>query len=393
MNSIFLRRGASLLIAIFTIFPFAAAAADGEGDSGVVTNTLTHVSVRDERGRDWDGGYYTQEPQVSVTFVDAVRGIVKVRASVMRCNGIVRADGTYKLLEDAVDAASPDVNIQTLQHGDSADFDVSLPGRYTLSWCAHNDQEELVDNYSVSFDSLYDDGRWTSCGNATLQSGALSGKNEFSHLFESAVYGIYVMWTCPVAYPYYSGETWTAPIEYNEALGMYRIVNPFTENQQLKDYLPADEDLLSYKDETLVFHPEAFIFDREHPAWFLLNAQDGNDAYCEPMRTGIVAMHADSPYCYIAHRYNEKIGYVIYDLCPMQNISQTGCYVDMPLDDEKEATLKVQFAGWASVNEITGADAARPEEYYTLDGLKAAHPEKGNVYIERSGARHSKIRY
>lgn len=393
MNATFLRSAAMLFITIRSTCSFAGETGEARSDSGVVTTSLTQVLVRDERGRDWDGGYFAQSPSVSVTFADAARGLSEVRASVMRCNGILRADGTYKFIENALEAESPDLTIQTLVPGESADFDVAIPGRYSLAWCAYDESGELVEKHRISFDSLHDDGHWISCGNATLSSGALSNKNEPYHLFESAVYNLWVMWNCPVDYPYYSGETWTAPVEYNETLGMYRIVNPFTVNQQFKDYLPADEELLSYTDETLIFHPEAFIFDREHPSWFLLNAQDGHDAYCEPMRTGIVTMHTESPWYYTAHRYNEIIGYVIYDVSPVQNISRTGCYVDMPLDDESESILKVQFDGWSSVGEITEADASGAEEYYTLDGLKVTTPSKGNLYIARRGARYSKICY
>lgn len=393
MNTTFLRSATMLVISMCSVCSFADETAQDAGDSGVVTNSLIQVTVRDDRGRDWDGGYYTQLPKVSVTFADASRGIVKVSASVMRCDGILRADGTYKFIEDALESESPDLDIEALGSGDSVDFDVAIPGRYSLAWCAYNESGELMEKHQISFDSLNDDGQWISCGNATLSSGALSNKNEPCHLFQSAVYNLWVMWNCPVDYPYYSGETWTAPVEYNETLEMYRIVNPFTVNQQFKDYLPADEELLSYTDETLIFHPEAFIFDREHPSWFLLNAQDGHDAYCEPMRTGIVAMHSESPCCYTAHRYNEKIGYVIYDVSPVQDIIQTGSYTDMPLDDENESTLKVQFDGWASVGEITGADASGAEEYYTLDGMKVARPSRGNIYIAHRNGLHAKIRY
>lgn len=392
MRIAFFRTASVLFLSMWSFCSFAAETGQEGSDSGAVINSLTQVTVRDERGRDWDGGYYTQSPSVTLKFADAARGITEVRASVMRCDGIIRADGTYKFIENALEAESPDLNIQTLGPGESADFDVTIPGRYSVAWCAYNESGDLIEKHRISFDSLYDDGQWTACGNAALSSGLLSNKTDTYHLFQSAVYDVWTRWICPVYYPYYSGETWTAPLEYNEALAMYRIVNPFTVNPQFKDYFPADEELLPYQDETLVFHPEAFIFGHEHPAWFLLNAQNGNDAYCEPMQTGIVALHTDSPCNYTAHRYNEMVGYVIYDVCPVQDISRTGCYVDMPLDDESEAILKVQFDGWASLDEIT-APASGEKEYYTLDGLKVTRPSKGNLYIVSDGGRHTKIRY
>ncbi len=358
---------------------------------------LTSISLKDSRNRDWDGGYYTQNPMVNVGFENVNNSnIYSMKVSIIKCNGIVRADYTYKLLEDAVKDNSSDIDITHITCGETATFDVSIPGRYCLAYCATDEKNNPVVTGSIHFDSLYDDGNWTVCGEAEISSGVLSSCNLKSHVFSSNGTGILeepgdlIWWECPVTYPYYSGETWSATIEYHPILKHYRIVNPFTCNPELKDYLPEDNELLSAFYSNVAYSPEAFLFDHNNPAWFLLNAESESYTYCEPMRTGIVALHRYNPYHYMAHPYNQNIGHVIYDVCPIQDIRKTGKYVDMPLEDEREASLIVKFSGWTTgVNEIYN-DNDECKEFFTIDGVKVQTPAKG-FYIVKQGSKSAKI--
>ncbi|MDE5876044.1 MAG: hypothetical protein K2H47_00835 [Muribaculaceae bacterium] len=374
------------------------ATTDTDDNSFKLLHNLTEISVKDTKGNNWDGGCYTQNPTIKISYECGDPDISSVRVSVLRCNGIIRADYTYFYLEDALEKNISDIDIINIEAGETTEFDISIPGRYTLAYCAIDKEENTVLKGNVKFDSLYDDGKWITCGNAEVSSGLLDSHQTNWHHFMSNGTGFMekpgdlIWWECPVSYPYYSGEEWTAPIEYHPTLKMYRIVNPFTQNMELKDYIPDDDDLLCAYYSNVAHTPEAFMFDRENPAWFLLNAESEHYTYCEPMRTGIVAQHVYSPYDFIAHPYNEKIGYVRYDVCPVQDIKSSGVYVDMPLDDESEASIKISFPAWTTgINDIFDNENGQTE-YFTIDGLKVPKPEKG-IYIVRQGWKSSKKIY
>ncbi|MBD5355524.1 MAG: hypothetical protein HDR88_00720 [Bacteroides sp.] len=358
---------------------------------------LTVISIKDSRDHDWDGGCYTQNPTIKVGYECENANISSVRVSIRRCNGIVRADNTYTLLDYAIESNSPDIEVTTLTSGETAEFDVSVPGRYCLGYCAIGEDNETVLKGRILFDSLYDDGNWITCGDAEVSSGVLVSDKLTSHVFLSNGTGSLedpniIWWECPVTYPYYTGEEWLAPIEYHPVLKKYRIVDPFTRNPDFKDYFPEDDKLLSAYYDNVAYTPEAFIFDRENPAWFLINAEWEDYPYCEPMRTGIVAQHRDNPYCFIALLYNEMVGNVRYDVCPPQYIKKTGVYADMPLDDESEASIIVKFPGWTSGVKDIYDDKDDHTEYFTIDGLKISNPGKG-FNIIRQGGKTSKIIY
>ena len=361
-----------------------------------LSHDLTVISVKDSLGRTWDGGCYTQNSTVKISYEASNPDANAIRVSVVRCNGIVNADHNYMLLEDAVEQRSQDIDIAEINSGETADFDVSVPGRYSLAYCTIDMEGATVQKGHVEFDSLYDDGAWIQGGNAELSSGILSSDNHIWHQFKSNGTGFLeepgdlIWWECPVTYPYYSGEKWIVPIEYHPVLQMYRIVNPFTGNDGFRDHVPSDDELLCAFHNNVAYTPEAFLFDRENPTWWLLNAEFEYDTYCEPMRTGIVAWHNQNPYCYIAHPYNQNIGYVRYDVCPEQDIKRSDVYVDMPLDDERDASLIVWCPGW--ITGITGIyeDNESKKEYFTIDGKRADRPGKG-FYIVRQGAKSTKV--
>ena len=368
------------------------------GNDFTLLHDLTKVSVKDSRDRIWDGGYYTQNPTVRVSYECDNTEINSVRFAVLRCNGIIRADYTYYYSVDAVEKNLSDIDIIDIANGETAEFDVSVPGRYSLAYCVTDKEEKTILKKSIEFDSLYDDGLWKVCGEAEVSSGILDSAQTISHHFQSNGIGFleepgdFIWWECPITYPYYSGETWEATIEYHLILRMYRIVNPFTQNTTFRDYIPEDNELLCTYHSNVAYTPEAFLFDRENPSWFLLNAEWEHFTYCEPMRTGLIAQHVYSSYCFIAHPYNEMIGYVKYDVCPAQDIKTTGVYVDMPLADENEASLKIKFQGWISgINEVFH-DKYSKTEYFTIEGLKVSHPDKG-FYIVRQKGKSSKIIY
>lgn len=161
---------------------------------------------------------------------------------------------------------------------------------------------------------------------------------------------------------------------------------------KFEDYIPEDEDLLCSFYSNVAYSPEGFIFDRKNPTWFLLNAESEIYTYCEPIRTGIVTLHRENPYCYMAHPYNQTIGYVIYDVCPIQNIKETGRYIDMPLEDECNASLIVNFPRWTtSVSDIDN-DLDEKFEYFTIYGLKTFGLQKG-INIVKRGIKISKVIY
>lgn len=378
-----------------TLVLAALFAIQAQAENGfTLQHDLTSISIKDSKGRDRSGGIYTQMPSVTVGYEsDDDSEIHALRVAVKKCDGMVAADGTFTLLHFAVEANSKSIDITTLSEGETAQFDVSVPGRYSLGYCAVDEEGNPLKSGLLYFDSLYDDGNWTVCGEAELSSGVLSSENVMSHTFDEPGGGYDLYGECPLRYPYYSGETWTAPIEYNVVLKKYRIVNPFTCNPELKDYVPEDEELPSSIFGNVEYYPEAFIFDREHPAWFLINAEYETRAYCEPMRTGIAVMHAASPYSYIAKPYAEKLGNVIYDVCPRQDLN-TGKYADLLMADDREATLIVTFPGWTSgIDVITeDIDNNAKKEYYTVDGVKVAKPGNG-FYIVRQGASSAKKTY
>ncbi|MDE5797215.1 MAG: hypothetical protein K2H75_08885, partial [Muribaculaceae bacterium] len=75
------------------------------------------------------------------------------------------------------------------------------------------------------------------------------------------------------------------------------------------------------------------------------------------------------------------------------DIKSTGVYVDMLLDNEDEASIKISFPGWTTgMNGIFFDNENGKTEYFTVDGLKISKPEKG-FYIVRQGGKSSKKIY
>lgn len=356
----------------------------------VLSYDLVASNVVDETGRVWYGGHFTEMPEVTIGMSDDESLVKSIKVSVMRCNGIVRTNYTYMLLEDAVEKGNEDVDIKVVSPGTHVEYDVSVPGRYCLGFCLLDAEERILDKGSIYFDSLYDDGAWIECGEAELSSGILDGDNVMWHHFHSNGNGFMetpgdvTWWHCPVQYPHYHGETWTANLEYHSVHKMYRIVNPFSQYDSFQNFVPGADELLWALYDNIAYEPEAFLFDRENPAWFLLNAQYEHDAYCEPMRTGMAAFHTYENYCYYAHRYNEHIGYVIYDVCPTQSIKGGGTYIDMPLNDELGASLIVKIPDWVVV-EGMHRDSVDEGVCCSIDGTKAVNPQKGLLIVKRNG--------
>lgn len=150
-----------------------------------LTHDLSSISIKDSKGYEWDGGYYTQNPVVKLRLLSTETEVSYVRVAIEKCNGIVRADYTYKFLEDAVKDNSKDIDITTLNNGESVEYDVSIPGRYCLAYCAIDVYNNPFYTGEIRFDSLYDDGNWSICGQAELSSGVLSSDNHLSHVFSS----------------------------------------------------------------------------------------------------------------------------------------------------------------------------------------------------------------
>ncbi|MDE7377292.1 MAG: hypothetical protein K2N16_10650 [Muribaculaceae bacterium] len=352
------------------------------GEGFALMHDITSASITDSRGRDWDCGNFTQNPTVKVSFNSKDPEIKSLRVAVKRCNGMVRAGYTFTLLSYAVADNAPNIDIKSISSGQIAEFDVSIPGRYCLAYCAVDEFDNPIFTELIEFDSLYDDGNWVYLGEALLSSGVLSSENICWHVFYSNGTGFLespgddMWWHCPVTYPYYSGETWSAPIDYHPGLKKYRIVNPFSYSTDFKEYLPDDNDLAWALYSNVEYMAEGFVFDFQNPAWFILNAENEANTYCEPTRTGIALMHNLNPYLYIAHPYRQHVGYIHYDVCPVQNLKKSGRYVDMPLDDESEASLIIKFPLRKSALEDANDDEGQTE-YFTLDGIKTSAPGKG----------------
>lgn len=64
----------------------------------------------------------------------------------------------------------------------------------------------------------------------------------------------------------------------------------------------------------------------------------------------------------------------------------------MPAESRKASAFKVAFADVSGIESVRQeAEADAPAEYFTLEGLRVANPEKGRIYIVRRGTDVSKI--
>ena len=159
--------------------------ATGIKNNFTLLHDLTVISVKDSGNRNWDGGCYTQNPIVKIGYDSKNPDISSVRVAVEKCNGIVRANHSYNYLEDAIASNSPDIEITNITVGETAEFDVSVPGRYCLGYCALDNEDKIITMGRMLFDSLYDDGNWSLCGDAEVSSGILSYDNLSSHDFRA----------------------------------------------------------------------------------------------------------------------------------------------------------------------------------------------------------------
>ena len=293
-----------------------------------LVHDLTQAEIVDENGEYWNGGYYTKKPFVTIKCEGDISEISEFLVTIHKSHNMVRGSKGFTLLEWALWDKDELFDFKDLLSEGEVTFETYIPGCYQMAYCAFDKTGEIVLTGNIEFDSLYDDGNWEYCGKALLSSKRLMNSYELWHIFfsngngflESRGYTIW--WSCPLHYPYYDGEEWEASLEYNSYLKKYRIVNPFCSNLKLLDYIPKDEELLYNYYDNVAFLKEAFIFDRNNPAWLLINAENEKDIYCEPMRTGIMSFHSETPNRFYAHRYNEKIGYVIYDVQYKQNLQK-----------------------------------------------------------------------
>ena len=349
---------------------------------------IRQVRVSDERGDEWDGGCYTLSPEVKVKIDGDVSGLSEFRVIVDKSQAMVYSSHGYTLLEFAVIDNDPMFEIKDVLKENETTFPTDIPGCYQLAYCAIDHEGEVVLSGSIVFDSLYDDGQWEEYGEAKVSSGMLSPESEVAHIFtfwrtSTGEESEHVMCNCPLSYPYYAGESWNVKLEYNSRLKKYRIIDPFTSNPELKDYLPDDSELLYSQNDNVSPMREAFIFDRENPSWMLINAENELDAYCEPMRTGMTVFHGTSPKRFIAKRYNEYIGYVRYDVCPVQNIRKNRVYFDMSGEKEEDALIRVDFpavSGLTGIDKESGADV----RYYDIYGRQMPYKPTNQIFIEKS---------
>lgn len=362
-------------------------------------SNLIHPTATDPSGNVWDGGYYTQEGTVKVSFNALDPSVETIRIGTLRGTGFIRGPKGFTHIILIVDQNQEWFDVKSLAPGETFSYDISTPGLYCLRYCAVDADGNILEAKTIDFDSLYDDGNWTTVGTATLSSGILNGiledTDKYEHLFVSNGNGWLeqpgddVWYWCPVNYPYYKGETWEAKLEYNQYLDAFRIVNPFTVNPQFQDYFPEDSELLGNFWDNVAITPEALIFDRENPAWLLIHTEYPHDAYCEATRTGILACHEKAPFKYVAHRYNEIEGWVVYDVCPAQDIENTSTFIDMPLDNPLKANIIVNFPDLSNVDRIIETDSEMPR-FFNLQGIEVKNPS-GDIYIKKTGNRTQKV--
>lgn len=310
----------------------------------------------------WDGGYYTTDPKVSVSFQTENPEIDKIVVSVAKgMRSPLRFYGT-EILPDR------EYDIREVKPGEEATFESTVPGVYSLVFRAQDKDENILLSEHILLDCLYDDGQWVDKGTVRIKSGILDPENEYLLPTEGK---------CELShYPYYPENGWDATLEYHEGLKSYRIVNPFTGNESLKDYYPTESS-------------HVLVFDRTHPSWLLINAENARDAYCEPTRTGILAFHNSAPLRYTAHRYKEIEGLVWFDKRPYQNIIDDKKYIDS-VDGPENSVIIVDFQQTNSVEQIE-QKMEEATEIYNLNGIQMDKPEKGQIVIVRKGGKAEKM--
>ncbi len=356
-----------------------------------IVDNLKHPVKTDVVGKEWNRVPLTQIPSITLSYQTddpkvATVDVILVKGNRTFMDGDHGASPSYCLLYGSETAI-----IRELKKGESVEFDLKAPGRHTYAYLAKDADGNPLYLEEVAFDALFDDGKWTPCGEAEISAPLLTcGDRHISQVFGVPVF----LDGCHADYPYYEGESWTVPIEFNARLQLYRIVNPLTSNPALKDY-SCKVDVPANDSEETETKSEAFLFDSENPSWMLISAADPEDAYCEPTSLGMMAAHRISQPDFIARRYDEINGGTKMTPSPIQSV-KTGEFRD-------EAVLPngcqiiVKYSGWisdvpgkeAGVEEIAD-DVNAPEEYYTLDGLRIDTPSKG-IYLLRKGSKISKV--
>lgn len=360
-----------------------------------IVHDLIHAEKADENGKFWDGGYYTENPFVTIKCEGNVTELSEFLVTIHKSHNIVRSSNGYTLLEWALEDKDELFDFKDLLIEGEVTFETNIPGCYQMAYCAFDKSGEIVLTGNIKFDSLYDDGNWEYFGKASISSKRLMYSYDFAHIFYSNGTGFLesegdtIWWNCPLHYPYYDGEEWEVNLEYNCYLKKYRIVDPFCSNLIFLDYIPDDEELLCNHYDNVAYLKEAFIFDRENPAWLLINAENEKDVYCEPMRTGIMSLHAYTPNRFYAQRYKEKIGNVIYDAPCMQNLQDSKTFCDFVLD-ENDALIKVKFPENSSVSQINEIQNSQ-NKYYDIFGRHSSGNTKNKIIIESSNSGYRKI--
>ena len=368
-----------------------------------LTSDLIRPEKKDAIGNVWHRGFFTENNEVKLGYSSNDSRIASVKMGIMNCNlGFKTEKGSILHVDEAIEIGNNNVEAKTISEGKMESFEISRPGRNTIGYVAFDKNNEVLYNGQVEFDALFDDGKWINCGEAELTSGLLNGEScrhnvgSFSGSFETSIMGNMGA-PCSVAYPHYYGESWTVPMDYHPELKYFRIVNPLISNSQLKDYTVKKEETLGYtytKGE--YYFPEAFIFDRDNPSWFLINAADPEGLYNEPTSVGMMMLHSWEGKDYFAGKYHERVFAAKYteEGTPDQALV-AGEYWENPIE-KQNSLVNVKFprealeiAGNSGIVNF-GADENSLETYYTLDGYRVTIPSKG-VYLKKKGTKVSKV--
>ena len=372
-----------------------------------ITSDLIKPEKKDSYENSWYRGLFTDKNVVKVGYSSNDPRIASVEVVVVHGNVAFRSkEGTTMWVDDAIKGRYEGLDIIKLAKGETVYLDISKPGRNVIGWVVRDSNDSILYDSKFKetrFDALFDDGEWITCGEVELSSNFLK-----SHSITHAAKPVRTDWirnlqpdtdgdSCCAKYPYYNGESWKAKLDYHPGLKRYRIVNPLTCNNQFKDYTVKKEETLEYIKNGSAEYPEAFLFDKENPSWFIINAEDPDDMYHEASSIGMMMTHNIESRDFFARKYHELEGcqYFTFDSeVPKQRIAD-GIYYENP-DNMELSIISIKFdpelfdrskdSGIVNIGDDTNAE----ETFYTLDGYKVENPSTG-IFLKKKGTKVSKV--
>ncbi|MDE7466282.1 MAG: hypothetical protein K2M59_07660 [Muribaculaceae bacterium] len=375
-----------------------------------IVSDLIQPEKKDSYGNTWHRGFLTDKNVVKVGFSSNDPRVASVEVALVHGNVAFRTkEGATIWVDDAIKGKYEGLDVKKIGEGETVSFDISAPGRNVIGWVVRDANDSILYDskfLETHFDALFDDGKWTPCGEVELTSNYLK-KAAVNHEVKTIKYNwinnLGPLWysysdeNCGAEYPYYHGESWVAKLDYHPDLKRYRIVNPLTSNEQFKDYTVKKEETLAYVKNGAAEYPAAFLFDTENPSWLIINAEDPEDVYHEISSIGMMMLHNMEERDFFARKYNELEGceYFIFESeMPKQRIAD-GVYFEDP-DVKEYSLISIRFdpkvfdrSEDSGIVNITD-DADAEEVFYTLDGYRVENPSAG-IFLKRKGSKVSKV--